>query len=133
MQHERYNPDELPPENWNFKVVAKIGDKYRIEIITDAQRYLGTLEKGLFNMDADGPESLFKLTKPMSFDVEGLFQSDRRSLAVQPDKAVAIEEWFRVPYASANSLAAKKEPCYEISASSPVMRAINPQGQGVAA
>jgi hypothetical protein len=133
LQDKRYTPDELPPENWNFKVVAKIGDEYRIEVITDAERYLGTLEKGLFNMEADGPESLFKLTKPMSFDVEGLFQSNQRSLAVQPDKSIAIEEWFRVPYASTNSLAARRESCYEISGSLPVMRAFNPQGQGVAA
>ena len=81
---------------------------YRIEVITDAERYLGTLEKGLFNLDANGPEALFKLTKPMSFDVEGLFQNERHTLNMSPDQNISVDELPEIPCATQYSAAALK-------------------------
>ena len=129
MHHKKYSPSDLPDEGWNFKVVGHVGDRYRVEFISDDKRYLGTMQNGLFNLEANGPEELFRLTKPMSFDAEGLFQNDRHALPIEPVENVAIEDWMRVPYAVRDSLAARKEPCYEISAASPVMRPIGAMGQ----
>ena len=106
MNHTKYSPDALPAEGWNFKAVAKIGNNYRIEVMTDAKRYLGTLEKGLFNTEANGPEELYKITRSMNWDVEALFQNDRHALNVQPDEHISINNRPEIPCATRYSLAA---------------------------
>ena len=110
LHHPDYQPVNTPGKQWNFKVVAKMKETghYRIEVITDAERYLGTLEKGLFNLDANGPEALFKLTKPMSFDVEGLFQNERHTLNMSPDQNISVDELPEIPCATQYSAAALK-------------------------
>jgi len=112
LTHDAYKPDKTDANKWDFKVVgkdkakAKAKDRYRIEVITDSERYLGTLEKGLFNLEANGPEELFKLTRPMSFDVEGLFCNERGSLRMEADKNFNVDEWPQIPLATPHSLPA---------------------------
>lgn len=115
LNHPLYKPDATQAQHWDFKVVNKTPEgNYRIEIITDSQRYLSTMEKGLFNRDANGPEALFKLTKQMGFDVEGLFQTQNGTLRMQPEREISVEEWPQIPFATPHSLAARHERCLRI-------------------
>ncbi len=111
LHHDGFTPNKISDAKWNFKVVAELpNDRYRIEVISDDQRYLSTLEKGLFNIEATGPEELFKLTRPMSFDVEGLFQNNDRTLKMQPEP-ITYEPWPEIPKATAHSMPAKGLVC----------------------
>lgn len=115
LNHPALKPDTGHAERWDFKVVNKTPDgRYRIEVITDSKRYLSTMEKGLFNRGANGPEDLFRLTKLMSFDVEGLFATSNHTLKIQPEREVAVDDLAQIPHATNHSLAARNERCLRI-------------------
>lgn len=90
LEKEKLVPDNISkmlPQKSNrlalFKVIRDDGSgHYRIEIITDAEKYKSPamLEKGLLNTDVldKGPEALFQHT--LSFDMMGQFQKQDGAL-----------------------------------------------------
>lgn len=98
-------PDDVTvPEatdQFDFKIVRNLGEgHYRMQVVTDMERYLGVVQKGLYDRDVitnlqkgdyTGPEDYTRNT--LSFDVEGSFQNERGKLRTVPAKGVQEVQW----------------------------------------
>ena len=97
--HQNTSDLKLPPgdgDHYQFKVLHDDGNgHYRIQVITDIERYLGFVEKSLYNRDVKtrleqgkpvGPEDYTINT--LAFDVTGDFQDKDEKLKTVPAKGV---------------------------------------------
>jgi len=88
-------------EFYDFKIVRNLGEnRYMMQVITDLERYLGFVQKGLYNRNVStqlqnrelvGPEDYTRNT--LSFDVEGDFQGPDGKLGTVPAKGVQVVDW----------------------------------------